>query len=79
MLILPLILIHVHILILIHILTFTQLIILFHTNLFNYLSIPRSNGLTSVSLGEVIEAIKEIASEGNSIYTESNQVVFIRA
>ena len=47
-------------------------------NLFSY-SYIRSNGLSSVSLGEVIEAIKEIASEGSSIYTESNQVVFIRA
>jgi hypothetical protein len=39
----------------------------------------RSNSLSTVSLGEVIEAIKEIVTEGSSIYTESNQVVFIRA
>ena len=32
----------------------------------------------SVSIGEVIEAIKEVASEGNILFTESNQFVVIR-
>ena len=38
----------------------------------------RSNGLVSISLGEVIEAIKELAAEGSVIFTESTQTVYIR-
>ena len=38
----------------------------------------RSSSLMSVSIGEVIEAIKEVAAEGNILFTESNQFVVIR-
>ena len=38
----------------------------------------RSSSLMSVSIGEVIEAIKEVATEGNILFTESNQFVVIR-
>ena len=40
--------------------------------------ISRDNNLGNVSLGEVIEAIKELAGEGSIIYTEGTQTVLIR-